>query len=779
MINRYILAIIVLVMLAGCSITRYVPQDSSLLKRNYVLGKNGKKSFKTPDISPEILSSYIGYKPNRSLLGIKFSLRFYNLADTSKHGWVQNVLTKKIGSPPVILDSALVAETNNKMNIYLRSCGYLNSSVSDSIVIKKRSAKIYYIVDPGEPYTIAKFDRKIEDTFIREVLASDSVHSLIKIGDNFNTNKFDAERNRITTELQQIGFYSFRRGNIRYMVDSARKDNTVSVDLDLNMKVKSYDASGDPEYETHPIYSISRIIINTNFDDPATRIGQNYTVKYDTLTYKGLEIVYSDRLEIRADVLAAAVTFSPRSIYDPKAIEKSIQNIRDLGFNTRYLLNEVTDTVEIQNRSLSTAQGVDVQTSERMLECVILCTPFKKQSSTQDLEASMTSTYSSLALTLGYQNRNLFRGAETFAASVRGAYEIMHDRSLRNSYELGLTTSISVPRFVALTGVLRSANIRQKSTKLQLNYNIQERPYYHRTVLGASYGFNWTGRNGGRVTINPVDISIVNVPWIDSTFQAGKSGNIFLANSYTSQVIAGLLAGYYYSSNHNYRYSGHTVRFLADVNGNLLSLFNNAMPTASLDRHTYHTIGGQRYAQFARASFEYAGRATFNPTVQAAWRFYLGVAVPYGNSSQIPFDRQYYAGGSSSMRGWQIRSLGLGGATSDSTNFVLGDMRLEGNVELRFNINDWLNMATFVDVGNVWMNSEQRTSDEQMFRFNTFYQQLAMNTGLGLRFDFNVVQVRFDWGIKMRNPNRPRGDQWFRETGISNTVFHFAVGLPF
>lgn len=779
----HIVTIGVTLLLCGCSATRYVPTGKYLLKKNVVDVTNEKGIYEREMISPDKLAGYIKQRPNRKILGIGYSLGFYNMTDTTKHNWWHNFWRDKVGSAPVIFDSTQMLESTREMQIYLGSRGFLNATVTDSVELKDKIATVTYRVKQNKPYTISYVDYNIEDPYIRSIVLQDSTKNILKPGDIFDRQILQSERMRITNQLKNRGFFYFGSGSINYVADSSWNDNTVSVQLNIKQRLSGYAAGNKPIYTNHPIYRIKRIVINTDFD-PTSSIEQTREKHYDTITHNGVDIVYSGRLQMKPELLVASLRFQPNSLYDETLVQRSNTNIRDLGYTTSILFSPIAVSDSLQTRTVTVTgeDGKEYLTIEGDLMCLIQCTPIKSQSITEEFELSSTAAYSSAALTLGYQNRNLFGGAENFSVSVRGAFELVRGGGKRNSYELGVTSSLSLPRLLLPIGDHRLGNIRQKSTKLQLNYNIQERPDYHRTVFGAVYGYNWTTPKGSRISINPIDINVVHVPWIDSTFDSNIE-NPYLRNSYQSQMIAGLSASYFYGSTPKYQESGYSFRVMADTNGNLISLVESLITSqGTYGGESYNTLLGLRYAQYARASFDYSQRQTLNNRAQLAWRIFIGAGIPYGNSSVIPFERLFFAGGSNSMRGWQIRTLGAGGTPypdDDRYPNQLGDMRLEGNLEFRYNVWSGLNLAIFMDAGNVWMNSKGRESDEAMFRFNTFYKQIALNTGAGLRWDFDIFLLRLDWGLKLRSPGMPEGQRWFKQMGFSDTVFHFAIGLPF
>ncbi len=768
---------LVLLLIVGCSATKYVPETQSLLVKNRVIIDEPKGA----DVNRDELASYIQQHPNRKLFGLGIYLGFYNSTDTSKHSGWHKFWREKVGEAPTILDSTKIAKTVEMMGIYLESMGFLNASIKDTIEISdKRKSQVKYQIKSNEPYTIASVKYVIDDDFIRPIVEQDTVNSLLKVSKRFERKILEDERMRITTNLRNQGFWGFNQNYISYVADSSRGDNTVALTVELKQLVAGKDSEGQDILMNHPIYRISDITLNSNFDASAS--AEQQKTLYDTIEYNGVSILYKDRLLIRERILLEQLGMSPGEIFDQQGIEQTYSNVRSLGFNSSIIFSPLP--IDSSNIVYVTTFDGEAYTTQRELSCMIQCTPIVRQAFSLDFETSTNESYLSLALKFGYQNRNLLRGAEDFNVSLRGAYEFLWSTEQQNSYEFEIATSLSVPRFWLPISPELMREFKNSSTELSLSYSIQNRPDYKRSILSAVFGYGWTLKNGARFTINPADVNLVSVPWIDSTFLADIE-NPYLRNSYESQLISGLSASYYYNTNPNPKLDGFAFRVTGDINGNLFyglsSLFGATKHTTSAG-DSYYNLFGLRYAQYVRLMAEVSNRVNVGRRSQIAWRFLIGAGYAYGNSQVLPFERQYFAGGGNSMRGWQVRTLGPGGVLLDredeSYPNQLGDMRLEANFEYRVSVVGGLNLAFFVDCGNIWMNAAG-TEDIQRFKLNTFYKQLALNTGAGIRYDLNFFILRLDWGLKLRNPNAPDGQQWFTDLALNRTALHFAIGLPF
>lgn len=774
----------------GCSSTRYVPQGKYLLTKNKIeIAQDKKAKFKP---NTENLSQYIIQRPNSRFLGMNVRLAFYNICDTAKHGKWHRFWINKVGQAPVVLDSALTARSAEQIKLVLRSQGFLSAQVSDSIVVtnKRKSDKrgnnkvmVRYIVRQNAPYIISSMTYNIEDEFLRAVLMPDTSQTLIRPGNIFNREVLDDERSRISAKLLDMGFWGFGNNFISYTADSSNRDNRVALTMNIKRKM-IFDSTGANSLVNHPIYRIGRIVVNSEYD-PTLSMAQNSAANYDTLLYNGVEILYQKKVYIRPEILINALRLSPNEIYDLSTVKRTYSNLRTLGYTPNILFSPISDTTGAVYVTLASGDAVGdgtAVTTEQRLACAVQCTPLIRQSINSELEISTTSDFYSAALKLGYQNRNIFGGAEVFNVSFRGAYEFMKNSARKNSYEFGVSTSLEVPRFwLPISNDARSKFL-QASTRVSLSYSIQNRPAYNRTLVSATYGYGWTFRNGGRFTINPADVNVVEVPWVDPDF-LNTIDNPYLRNSYQSQLIAGLSLQYVYSTNANMSQSGVTLRINGDINGNL---FRGIAPIFGGMQHkngeSFYELFGMRFAQYARLIGEISGRQNVGRISQFAWRAVVGGAYAYANSNTVPFERLFFVGGSNSMRGWQPRTLGPGGQLIEELPKFpnqLGNIRVEANLEYRISVIGDFGMAFFVDAGNVWMNAKGEKDRDARFRFDSFYKQIALDAGIGVRYNLDFVILRLDWGWKLHNPNKPVGDRWFSQMRIGDTALHFAIGLPF
>ena len=459
-----------------------------------------------------------------------------------------------------------------------------------------------------------------------------------------------------------------------------------------------------------------------------------------------------------------------------------------MGFKSaRVTFTEVPDSLSAKNY-LTYVGGSDSillnYTRERYLDCNIFCTPSLKQSIKAELEGSTTSSFYGLKAILGYQNRNIFRGAELLEITGTVGYEYMKapDALRRDALELGVSAGLSFPRFLLLrtSGLNR---INTPKTRFEISYNYQNRPYYRRDLSSIVWSYSWRNFSNSSFVVRPISINWVNVGYINEDY-FNSLQNEYLKRSYESQLIVGLSGSYTYNNPRAESSLNQTlIRINAELAGNTVDALAHlfAKPVAG---ESYYNLLGIRYSQYFRADINASQRIMLGEKCAIAGRLYAGFGVAYGNSQAIPFDRMFYAGGSNSMRGWAPRTLGPGSSPLPE-NVVyptqLGDMKLEANLEFRFPIWGMFHGATFLDLGNIWYMGHNGVEypDSSVFHFKDFYKQLGFNTGIGIRLDIKFAILRLDWGIQLHNPNKPVGERWIHNFKWKNTSLNFGVGYPF
>ncbi len=788
---RHICILLVcLAALSSCGVTKHIPQGKYLVTKNDVEVDKDKNLSRKENTPPTELERYIRQKPNKRLLGTNFYLWAYNKAKPEKKNWWNNLL-RRMGEEPVFLDTTLTTRSAADMGLYMNNRGLLNATTEWSVdTSRRRRARILYHATQGAPYRIGKISYDFRDKFLQPIILADTLSRAIRTGDMFDVSLLDAERVRITSMLRNQGYYHFNINNISYMADSTVGGRKVDITLVVKQFVTGFNDKGEPLSDNNVIYRLKEIYVHPGYDPVAINADTAYRSRLDTVSYRELNIVYDGKPKVRPEIMRRTINLYPNQIYNADEVKLTYDKIMRLGYykSASILFTEVKDTTDTRDNFITfigrdgTATGAE-QTKERYLICSILCTPAQRQSYKIELEATTSSNYYGIIATVGYQNRNIFRGVELLDVSVRGGYEFMRVKGSENSFEIGGAVSLSFPRFITPFRVDRYNRLINPRTKVELSYDIQNRPYYHRTLSSGTWGYSWSNAKYSSFILKPIDISIVKLSYIDQEF-LNSLQNLYLRNSYTSQIIAGLSGSYIFNNQRKgLKRNSIAFRVNAETNGNLIDGLASAFLSKRSDED-YYRVFGIRFAQYFRVDANIAHHIPIKEKSALVYRFYIGSGYAYGNSTSLPFERLFYCGGANSMRGWQARTLGPGSSPKPTDAVYpsqLGTFKMEANVEGRFPVWGLIQGAVFFDVGNIWFlqfDSGESNPDE-IFKFNNFYKQLGFNTGLGIRLDFNFFIFRVDWGIKLHDPNMPLGQRWINKFEWNETALSFGVGYPF
>ena len=754
--------------------------------------KTDKSVPRKERITETELEQYIRQSPNKRFLGTNFYVWAYNLANPDKQNWWNN-LKRKVGEQPALLDMSLTEKSAQNLKTYMNSRGYYASEVKYEIDTTRRPKRaiVTYSTKQGLPYKITGISYDFRDKNLGPIIESDSANTLLKVGNIFDITSLDKERERIALYLNDRGYYNFSINNIEYRVDTLQGNRSVNIRMIVKRNITGYDERGRAIMDDSRIYRITEINVMPDYDPAVERAEQNRRM-LDTTYYRGLNIVSEGSPNVRPVVLHTAISLTPNTTYNSTLVDRTYNDIMSLGYfkSARIAFEELprgqNDSLVVNyagdgRQSYSPKKWEDIR--EGYLRCYIFCSPTLKQGFNVEMEGSSTSSFYGLSATVGYQNRNLFKGVETLNTSVTLGYEYMKAPNTvkRKANEIGFGVGMAFPRFI-LPFNLSTRNINMPRTNLELSFNYQDRPYYRRDLSRVAWSYSWRSRNGRySYMLRPLDLNWINVGYMNEEF-FNSLQNEYLRQSYKTQAIVGLSASYIYN-NQNQNVGGNATLLRANFEsaGNLLNLFESFLSHKT--EGGYYNILGVRYSQYVRADISLSHKIMLGEKTAVAGRIFAGCGVPYNNSLALPFDRLFYVGGSNSMRGWAPRTLGPGNTPAQDTAFPvqMGDMRLEANAELRFPIWDMFHGATFVDVGNVWYlgRDKSQVPADGIFYFDKFYKQLGMNTGLGLRIDIKFVILRLDWGIQIYNPNRPESERWISNLRWKNTALNFGVGYPF
>jgi outer membrane protein assembly factor BamA len=767
-----------LLLLGSCNVTKPLTDNEKLLVNN-------KFRISTKQISQDDLSGYLQQVPNSKLFGMfRANIAFYNMGNKGKETKFKKWLRTKLGAPPVLLDTSQISVSLKQMRIYVNNRGYFNSTMYDSVVIRKKKATVYYILNASKPYTIRKISYQIPDTLLARYFFRDTASSLVKKGAIFNAYTMDSERTRIATNLLNHGFYHFATNFIVFRIDSSLNVRKMDVTVEItNPVVPSLKDFGAVVQSTHKRYFINNIYIYSDYDH----------LKADTITYDTLSITYKTGRK-KADsttyyfLYKGKFSIKPRTIAQNILIESdSVYNMTDVE-NTYSQLSglQVFKYVNIGFDDIGMADDMAVR--KNLLDCKIKLARSPANSFSVSTDATNSAGAFGAAGTLGFQNKNLFRGGQLFKINFSGTAQTQSGGGggFFSTVEFGVNTSLTFPQFLIPIKPEKLPKHFRPKTVLTLGYNYQHEqdPSFTRHLVNASFGYTW--RQSPRIehTLNPVELLLVKMnPSAAFTEELDSIGDVRLINQYTSHIVAGLK----YTISYSNQDIGKPVPFWYirsnfETGGNLLygitSLFNTAK-----NQYDQYTLFGIPYAEYVRPDVDVRYFIPVGKEHKVVTRFYGGIGIPYGNSNSLPYEKAFIAGGANDMRGWKMGTLGPGTYFNDTVSENLGqvgDMQLQLQIEYRFPIYGFFKGALFTDIGNVWILQPSSYFPGGQFQFNNFISQLGIDAGIGLRFDFGFFIFRFDPAIAMRVPSYPSQGHWyFSKMQLSDIIWNFGIGYPF
>jgi len=722
------------------------------------------------------LVPYIKQVPNKRIFGARFHLGLYNMSNLNKEGWPNGWL-RNIGEEPVIFDPFATTKSSEQLDNYLFYKGFFNAEVNADLLTKDKRTNVIYKIDAHEPYKIGNINYQVEDTSIRKLIFMDTINRMFDPGQRYDIDALEGEMLRLQRFVRDLGYFKFSRENIKFEGDTTIGNHLVDINLQVS-KQRNIGFNGITSVEPHKRYRIRDIYIYPDFDPRASLSGgEDYSTNRDTTEYKGFYFIESSDLPIvKYDVILQSLYVKPGDLYQVTNVERSQSHLNslktfrvvDIGYNEA-------------DASISGPQG------EHYLDGVIHLTPVVQQAFTVELEGTNSAGNIGGALNLIYQNRNLFRGAEQLNVKLKGAYEALSEEvsGSRSTQEYGMETSLTLPRFL-LPFLDKESFIKRynPSTVLKVAYNYQNFPVYTRTVANATFGYNWKSNNFITQTVNPLQFNIVKLPFIDPDFEKQIDTTSYLAYSYKDIFIVGGNYTYIFN-NQNIRKSRDFwyIKFNGELAGNLLALGHMISGAEKVDDS--YVIFGQPFAQFIKGDIDIRYNRTMNQASSVVYRLFLGFGLPYGNSRALPFEKQYFGGGANGVRAWQVRTLGPGSFVPADESFYnqTADIKIELNAEYRFKLFWILEGALFLDAGNIWTLYTDEDRPGSKFEFYKFTRDLAIGTGMGLRFDLNFVILRTDLGVKLRDPQVPNGPEWIpgsRPLSWRNDfVLTLGIGYPF
>ncbi|MEW2919947.1 BamA/TamA family outer membrane protein [Muricauda sp. ANG21] len=846
--------LLLILVIAGCNTLKKVGDEELLLTKNNIYVDDEK-------ITDSEIKGLISQKPNSSVLGYPLRLNLYNLAkedpDSSFQNWLHrkekrekrlnNLLSekqvnrlqesfmvkgyseflKRIGEPPVVIDTALTNKSVKRLEAYYNSKGYFNNSGTYQIVDGKRKkrAELDYQVTLGKPFIIDTVQKNITSPELDSIYRAFYKQSFVKQGEQFDLDNFTLERERLTTLFRNSGVYNFQESSINYDI---LRDTTLTADdqlMDVQLNIKKFRSATDSTDTSDPyrIHRLKKINIYSDYlfgDD----IDSLNSIEYENYT-----IYYKEKLRYRPKALTDAIFFEKDSIYrdiDRIRTYRQITNLNTFKYPNIEFIPDTTQAQLISN---------------------IYLAPRPKFSLNMNFDVTHSNIQKvGTAFSASVITRNVFGGAETLNISARGSIGLLSDASLSNetfTSELGGDINITFPRIwlpfntekiipyymlpqsrlLAGTNFQRNIGLDKQSLNSILSYNWSptDRLRNNLELLNVEFVRNVNPDNFYNVYRNTfanlddladdfqddpqyasffetydneIDSLRLSIPEGANAFaQAVLNNEIPVSEEQLDEVNSieerrrrltenNLIFATNFTHTKNSK-SGindndfYQYRIKLESAGNLLSMVANVVPYNKNDDGQL-LVFGVPFSQYLKTEIDYIRHWQLGDSQVLAFRSFGGLAVPYGNSNNIPFVRSYFAGGSNDNRAWNAYELGPG-KTNNINDFNEANLKLAFNLEYRFPIAGDVKGALFADAGNIWNVFDNENNPDAIFSGFSSLADIALGTGLGLRYDFTYFVFRLDVGFKTYNPAEQGSDRWFRDFNFKKAVFNIGINYPF
>lgn len=757
-----LLHIFLAVLICSCSNTKYLADGELLYTGGKVKVEDSLMKRKERKALEKEFKALLRPKPNKKILGLRPKLFFYNLAgEPKKERGFRHWLRTKVGEPPVLFSQVDLQYNADVLQSYSENRGYFKTRTASDSTRRGKRATAEYIVRPGRQYKIRNVIFPGDSSRISKVIARSQRRSVLKPGEGYDLDKIKTERERIDARLKEKGFYFFNPDYLLIKVDST----VGKYEVDLRMTIKPE----TPE-RAQEVYKIDKITIFPN-----------YSIKTDTITYKKSDVIQHNDFTI----IDSADTYNPR-IFDRTLYFKrgDIYNRTDHNLSLNRLIN--MGTFKFVKNEFKVSDSLP-----NTLDAYYYLTPLPKKSiRVEVLGKTNSANYTGSELSINWSHRNAFRSAELLTASAFGGMEVLVSGQNKgyNVYRVGSEVNVIWPRFI-LPFRAKSPGGFVPRTKATIGYEFQKRiKLYALNSFKASFGYLWKESVRKEHELNVTQINFVSPNGVTDLYreQIAQDQTGTLSKVIEKQLIFGPTYSFTYTNTmrkrklNTFYYKGS-----ADVAGTIAGLVTGA----NVKKGDTIKIFDVPFSQFVKIENDFRHYLRLGDNTQLASRIIVGTGFAYGNSTELPFIKQFFIGGTNSIRAFRARSIGPG-TWKDTTSTFLpdesGDLKLEFNTELRAKLFSVVHGAVFLDAGNIWLREKNPNKPGAEFS-GKFLNQLAVGTGVGLRFDLSFLILRTDLAWPLRKPYLPDGEQWVMDEidfgskfwRRDNLVFNLAIGYPF
>jgi outer membrane protein assembly factor BamA len=752
--------------LTACSATKFVPKGDALYTGATIKVDDSTISKKQKNKIIDLTEHLPRPIPNSRFLGIPFKLLFYNLAGNpeKKKGFLRKFF-RKIGQPPVLLSSVDLDYNSKVLQTYLQNIGYFHATATGDTAVKREKGHAVYSLTPGPVYTIQNVSFQVDSSALGAAIKDTRRESVLHPGDPFNLDVVKEERARIDAVLKEEGYYYFSPDLLIVNADSTVGNNKVNMYLQVK--------ENTPALAKKP-YVIDSVFIYPNYRLNARQADTNRLDKYKFDRY----YIVDPLKKFKPQLFPQILMFDSGDVYSRTDHNLTLSRLISLDV-FKFVKNRFDNSL---NSTADTGR----------LNTFYYLTPLPKKSLRAEISGNTKSNnYVGSLVTLTFKNRNIFKGAEHLDLHDNVGSEVQYSgyQSGYNTYLLGGGVTFAIPKFVVPFFKFNTTNAYVPNTKIDLSYDLLNRSkLYTLNSITAQLGYSWKPNIKVEQILNPIAISYVRALNITQKYRDSILVNPILKHAVDTQFVIGSNYTYTIDQLINNPYgTGFYFSGLADLSGNIAGALIKRDAADGKKR-----IFNAPISQYIKTQLEGRYYLAFTPKVRLANRIIFGFGYPYGNSTQLPYIKQFFIGGNNSIRAFRSRSIGPGtyrAANADSTSFYpdeSGDIKLEMNSELRLKINKILEGAIFIDAGNIWLYNKDTSRPGAEFT-KDFLNQLAVGAGVGLRLNLTILLLRIDLATPLREPWLPPRQRWgidqidfgSKQWRSQNLVLNLAIGYPF
>lgn len=762
--NIAIFLIFVLV-LASCSPTKHLPVGDKLYTGATVTVKGPSLSVRDRKELKEDLGGLTRPKPNSRLLGIPFKLMAYNMFYNAKKGLFKN-LRDKFGQPPVLLSQVDLDANIKLLQNYTENKGYFKAKTTGDTIVKRKRASAKYTIETGNRYNINSVHFPTDSNALSLAIAQTANHSLLKPGDPFDLEVIRGERTRIDAILKEKGFYFFSPDYLLIKTDSTIGNHLV--DMYLTVKPET------PKQATK-IYRINDVYIYSNYSLNSANLDTSRT---DEQVVNGYHII--DRKQrFKPFVFEESMQFKPGDVYNRTDHNQTLNRLINLN------------VFKFVKNRFETAK-----TDSPKLNVYYYLTPLPPKSLHAEITTvTRSNNLNGTQINLGWQHRNMLRSVvqANISAYVGSDVQFSGAFSGYNTYRTGAEADFSIPLFVVPFQTLHMKGPYAPRTAIRLGYDVLKRnKLYTLNSYRFEYGYDWKKNIERSHDLYPISITYAQPVNVTGTYKKLQDSIAGLNHIIDQQFIVGSRYEYLYNPLANGAQPLNAWYFnrIVDLSGNIAGLLSGA----NVKNGDTAKLFGTPFSQYVKleGDLRYYRRIGLKSTW--ANRIDIGIGIPYGNSVEIPYIKQFFIGGNNSLRGFRSRSVGPGTyypkTTTGNPSSIIpdqtGDLKLEMNTEFRPHISGPVYGAVFLEGGNIWLLNDSTYTHKAGSQFTSkFLSQLAVDAGVGLRLDITLFVIRFDVAFPLRKPwvippsvvrdINFRDPSWRRQ----NLVYNLAIGYPF